>query len=128
MSTRSLTELHEWVVPTTGPSKEEVVPFHENTKPYDFVTRKPDIVVRVALTSMSEKELREAGLTSGKKVMKRRYYVDRNGVAHNMDVVRIKRQAPEPQPTHLGKMKFRKSWLNPLKKALAVNQMTQINI
>ena len=111
--TRSLIELHDWKTPTCSPSKEETIPFHDTKGKWDFQTRKPDINIRVALTSMSMKEMREEGLVKGHghAVRKRQYYKDRNGVRHPMDVTRIKRQGKEPMPMYGVKMRFNPRWL-----------------
>lgn len=112
--TRSLIELHDWKTPTCSPSKEETIPFHDTKMKYDFQTRKPDISLRVALTSMSRKELLKEGLIkpNDEKIRKGRYYKDRNGVLHPMDVTRIKRQAQDRKPSMIGvKMRFNPNWL-----------------
>ncbi len=113
--TRSFVELYDWKTPTCSPSMEERIPYHDTKGKFDFQTRKPDITLRVALTSMSQKELREEGLIreDDHPSRSRRYYRDRNGVLHAMDVTRIKRQGQEQQRSMIGvKMRFNPNWLN----------------
>lgn len=108
---RSLVELHDWKTPTQSPTREMRIPFYAPKGKFDFRPRKPDITIRVALTSMSRKEMIREELITTFDVQKKEYYTDRQGVRHSMEVTRIKRQQPKQLPQINFKPKFKPRWL-----------------
>ena len=125
-------EIYEWNAPRTGPTRELKLPYDdEPQRIFDFhEAKKPDITVRIALRSMTPKELREAGLIGKQRKTPRPYYTDRNGVTHNMEPTRIKRQGQGESPVDLNinLSSFNRSCLTPIKKALDRNNMVMIDI